>query len=75
MTWVTWRQHRLEGMIAAVAVALLASAAVLVASQLNAGPCPPPNGPVLCFPNGVLGSLARSVAIAALDIRSSGGPL
>jgi ABC-type transport system involved in multi-copper enzyme maturation permease subunit len=62
MIWVTWRQHRLEGAIAVVAIALLAGATALVASQLNAGSCPPHGGPALCFANGTLGSLAQSLA-------------
>ncbi len=62
MIWVTWRQHRVEGAVALVAVALLAGATALVTQELNAGGCPTNGGAILCFPNDALGSFAQAVA-------------
>jgi ABC-type transport system involved in multi-copper enzyme maturation permease subunit len=61
MIWVTWRQHRLEGAIAMVALAILAGATTLVAHELNAGGCPSQGGNELCFPTDALGSFAQSL--------------
>ena len=61
MAWVTWRQHRLEGLWALILVGLLAAFIAYVAYQLHAAACP---GLVsgYCFDRGVGGQLAQAIA-------------
>lgn len=60
MSWVTWRQHRLEGAWTLVIGALLASAIGFVAYQLHAANCPGlVNG--YCFSSDVGGLVAQGL--------------
>ena len=69
MTWVVWRQHRLEGLWALVMAALLAASIGFVAHEMSISPCPaqasPGGGPVLgvtdCLPSDLWGSLAQGI--------------
>jgi hypothetical protein len=61
MSWVTWRQHRLEGAWALVFGALLAASIAFVASQLQPASCPGLiNG--YCFRDDAGGLLAQQSA-------------
>jgi hypothetical protein len=61
MSWVTWRQHRLEGAWALGLGGALAAAIVFVASQLHISDCPSlVNG--YCFGNDPLGQFAQQLA-------------
>lgn len=61
MSWVTWRQHRLEGAWAVAIAGLLAASVAFVASQLHIAACP---GLVdgYCFSNDVPGQIAQELA-------------
>lgn len=61
MSWVTWRQHRLEGAWTLVIGAVLAAAIAFVATQLHYANCP---GLVegYCFNNDPPGQLAQLLA-------------
>lgn len=60
MSWVTWRQHRLEGAWALVIGALLASAIGFVAYQLHAANCPGV-GNGYCFSSDLGGVVAEGL--------------
>lgn len=74
MTWVAWRQHRLEGLWALLAVALLAGSIGFVAYELSIATCPAQAptgtgpGPTVddCLPGDSWGSLARLIVQANL---------
>ena len=61
MSWVTWRQHRLEGAWTLVIGAALAAAVAFVAAQLHYANCP---GLVqgYCFDNSAAGQAAQLIA-------------
>jgi hypothetical protein len=60
MSWVTWRQHRLEGAWALTLGAALAAAIAFVAYQLHAASCGAQvNG--YCFNNGLGGTIAQGL--------------
>ncbi len=59
MTWVTWRQHRQEGLWALLAVAILAGCMAVVIYELGVTPCPAAVGNSYCFHTDLLGSLAK----------------
>lgn len=61
MSWVTWRQHRLEGAWTLVIGAALAAMIAFVAGQLHSANCP---GLVAgyCFSNGPAGKMAQLLA-------------
>jgi ABC-type transport system involved in multi-copper enzyme maturation permease subunit len=63
MTWVTWRQHRLEALWALVFTGLLAGCVGYVAWQLSAafGSCPPVAGFSYCLSSGPLGQVAQAL--------------
>ena len=60
MSWVTWRQHRLEGAWSLAIGAALAAAIIFVAYQLHAASC---GGQVnsYCFSNEVGGTIAQGI--------------
>lgn len=57
MTWVTWRQHRLEGVWALILGAALAAFVGFVAYELHAAACAPTNG--YCFSGDIPGTIAQ----------------
>ena len=59
MTWVTWRQHRLEGLWSLAFGAALAAAIGFVAYELHAASCTVAGG--YCFTNDPLGQLAQGL--------------
>src|SRR2546423_2921475 len=64
MTWVTWRQHRQEGLWALVFTALLAGCVGYVAWQLSlaSGNCPRTIGSGYCLSSDPLGQIAQALA-------------
>jgi ABC-type transport system involved in multi-copper enzyme maturation permease subunit len=59
MSWVTWRQHRLEGLWSLAFGAALAAAIGFVAYELHAASCSVDGG--YCFSNDPLGQLAQGL--------------
>jgi hypothetical protein len=61
MSWVTWRQHRLEGVWVLALTALLAAAIAYVAYEIHAAVCPAlVEG--YCLPDDAAGQLAQQLA-------------
>jgi ABC-type transport system involved in multi-copper enzyme maturation permease subunit len=60
MIWTAWRQHRLEGLWALVAVALLAAAIAYVTHELSYATCARPDASY-CLPSDAAGALAGSL--------------
>ncbi len=60
MTWVTWRQHRLEALWAGVPAVLIGVAIAFVTAQLRAAGCSAPHS--FCFHNDAAGQLAQWLA-------------
>jgi hypothetical protein len=69
MTWVTWRQHRLEGIWALVVVVLIGGAIAFVANEIRIAGCPGP-GQTFCLLNDPAGQLA--LVLARLNIYQYG---
>jgi ABC-type transport system involved in multi-copper enzyme maturation permease subunit len=63
MTWVTWRQHRLEALWALILVALLAGCIAYVAIQLSvaSADCPGTVGFGYCLRGDLFGGIAQSI--------------
>ncbi len=61
MSWVAWRQHRLEGAWALVIGALLAAAIAFVAYELHAASCAATTNQY-CFSDDVAGKIAQGLA-------------
>jgi ABC-type transport system involved in multi-copper enzyme maturation permease subunit len=74
VTWVVWRQHRLEGLWALLTAVLLAASIGFVAHELSITPCPaqapPGGGPgpgvTYCLPGDFWGSLAQGIVLLNL---------
>lgn len=60
MIWTAWRQHRLEGLWALVAVAMLAGSIAFVTHELAFATCATPDANA-CFPGDPAGALARAL--------------
>ena len=61
MSWVTWRQHRLEGAWSLALGAAAAAAIAFVAYELHALNCPPVEGTGYCFGGDAAGQLAQQL--------------
>jgi hypothetical protein len=60
VSWVTWRQHRLEGLWSLIAVALMAVGIVIVTYEMGHPGCPRSlPGPGYCLPTDAAGTLAE----------------
>jgi ABC-type transport system involved in multi-copper enzyme maturation permease subunit len=60
MIWTAWRQHRLEGLWACIAVALLAAVIAFVTYELGFATCARPDA-TYCLPTDTAGAIARSL--------------
>ncbi len=63
MTWVTWRQHRLEGLWALVLATLLGGVTAYVAYQISlaSAGCGATRGQAYCLPGDAWGQLAQAI--------------
>src|SRR3989440_847455 len=63
MTWVTWRQHRLEALWALALATLLGGFTGYTAYQISlaAGGCPAMRGSGYCLPGGIWGQIAQGI--------------
>jgi hypothetical protein len=71
LIWVTWRQHRLEGYLAAVAVALVAVSISLVTYEVSR--CPAWFSQGICIPDDAVGRLAAWIADIPVLLSSGNG--
>jgi ABC-type transport system involved in multi-copper enzyme maturation permease subunit len=60
MSWVTWRQHRFEGVWVVVLGGLLALTIAFVAREVSVGGCSGP-GQQICLPGDVAGQFAQTI--------------
>jgi ABC-type transport system involved in multi-copper enzyme maturation permease subunit len=60
MSWVTWRQHRLEGVWVALLGGLLALTIAYVAREVDLGNCSGP-GQQICLPDDAAGQIAQAI--------------
>ncbi len=60
MIWVTWRQHRQEGLWVLLAVAILAGSTAFITHELSLARCAPQPA-AFCIPNDAAGVLAQSL--------------
>jgi hypothetical protein len=86
VTWVTWKQHRLEGAWSLALGAALAAAIGFVAYELHVAGCPPRDAAEYCFHGDIAGQIAQRlvqlnlyqyglVVLPALAGAFIGGPL
>mgnify|MGYP001182390048 CR=1 FL=1 len=63
MTWVTWRQHRLEGLWALLLATLLGGLTAYVAYQISlaSASCAAPRGQAYCLPGDAWGQIAQGL--------------
>jgi ABC-type transport system involved in multi-copper enzyme maturation permease subunit len=59
MLWVTWRQHRIEGIWVVVLVAIMAAATAFVTYELRNPGCAAGHQGGICLPDGAVGVLAQ----------------